>query len=87
MNCGIKIIILPLLSLGGDQARSVTFMANESANIFAEHVDSITNYNKIKAIHAFVDKLSHVESNILYYCYSYLLTLYLARYGLECFIK
>ena len=40
-------------------------MKNELANIFTENVDSITNYNKVKVIHAFVDELSNAESNNL----------------------
>ena len=55
----------PLLSLVVDQARLVNFMKNELANIFTENVDSITNYNKVKVIHAFVDELSNAESNNL----------------------
>ena len=62
MTRGITLIIMPLLALGADQSSSVMSMDDVSANVFAEHLDSVSDPVDIASIHRFVNNMSDETS-------------------------
>ena len=55
----VTIVIVPLLSVGIDQASNVYYTCNHNASVYAEHLDSISEDRDVTQMRLFLNELKH----------------------------
>ena len=55
----VSIIVVPLISIGVDQASNIFYTSNSDANIYAEHLDSIREAEDVSMMIKYLNGLTH----------------------------
>ena len=55
----VSIVVVPLLSIGADQASNIYYASNSDANIYAEHLDSIREAEDVSMMVNYLNTLTH----------------------------
>ena len=55
----VSIVVVPLISIGADQASNIYYASNSDANIYAEHLDSSREAEDVNMMIKYLNGLSH----------------------------
>ena len=55
----VSIVVVPLISIGVDQASNIYYTSNSDANIYAEHLDSIWDVEDVIMLVNYLNGLTH----------------------------
>ena len=55
----VAIVVVPLISIGVDQASGIYYSSDPQGNIYAEHLDSVCNSDDVQQMVSYLNKLTH----------------------------